>query len=170
MKLHRRNFLRSSVLGTSGLILGGKAASSKVLSEDRPIITRKLGKTGIELPVISMGVMNTTNPNLLKVAWDKGIRHFDSAHFYQNGNNEKMCGEFLKDKPRDSFIISTKVLPPGLDFNTEEIGDGFSVDEYLSLFDISLERLQMDYVDIFYQHVVATKEAVHAKNQRRGES
>ena len=32
--------------------------------------------------------MNANNPNLLKAAWDKGIRHFDTAWYYQNGNNE----------------------------------------------------------------------------------
>ena len=160
MSLNRRNFLKSSLLSTSGLILGNKALASSQTDFSRPIITRKLGKTGIELPVISMGVMNAENPNLLKVAYEKGIKHFDSAHIYQNGNNEKMCGTFLKDKPRDSFVIATKVIPPGLDFNTGQIGKEFTTKEYISMFDTSLERLQMDYVDIFYQHMVSNEEAV----------
>jgi len=160
MSLNRRNFLKSSLLGTTGFVLGNRPQASSQISSSRSIIARTLGKTGIELPVISMGVMNTENPNLLKVAYDKGIKHFDSAHYYQNGNNEKMCGAFLKDKPRDSFVISTKVIPPGLDFNTGLIGKEFTTKEYLSMFETSLERLQMDYVDIFYQHIVSKEEAV----------
>ncbi len=80
---------------------------------------------------------------------------------YQEGNQEAMLGEFFKDKPRDSYVIATKVIPPGLtDFMTGEIGEEFSVEAYLEMFETSLKRLQMDYVDIFYQHVVATEDAV----------
>ncbi|KKL76837.1 hypothetical protein LCGC14_2040910, partial [marine sediment metagenome] len=84
-----------------------------------------------------------------------------TAHMYQEGNQEAMLGEFFKDKPRDSYVIATKVIPPGLtDFMTGEIGEEFSVEAYLEMFETSLKRLQMDYVDIFYQHVVATEDAV----------
>ena len=156
----RRNFLKSSILGASGLVIANKTHAAGQASSDRPVITRALGKTGLELPVISMGIMNTDNPGLLKLAYERGIKHFDSAHFYQQGNNEKMCGEFFKDKPRDSFVISTKVIPPGLDWASGEIGEEFTVEAYLSMFETSLKRLKMDYVDIFYQHVVAKEEAV----------
>ena len=56
------------------------------------MICRTLGRTGIRLPIVSMGVMNSNNPNLLKVGWQSGIRHFDTAWIYQAGNNEKMVG------------------------------------------------------------------------------
>ena len=41
--------------------------------------------------------MNSNNPNLLKVGWQSGIRHFDTAWIYQAGNNEKMVGQCIKE-------------------------------------------------------------------------
>ncbi|MEX0981275.1 MAG: aldo/keto reductase [Bacteroidales bacterium] len=111
------------------------------------IVTRKLGKTGMELPVVSFGVMRADNPNLIKAAMGAGIKHFDTAYVYQNGNNEKMLGEVLEAYPRDSFTIATKVKP--------EKKKGF-----LEKLDASLERLKMDYVDILYVHAVSSREDV----------
>jgi len=156
----RRDFLKSSILGASGLAMANRPAVAGSIGTDRPVITRTLGKTGLELPVISMGVMNADNPGLLRLAYEKGIKHFDSAHSYQGGNNEKMCGEFFRNKPRDSYVISTKVLPPGLDWATGQIGNEFAAETYISMFETSLKRLQIDYVDIFYQHVVSREESV----------
>lgn len=103
------------------------------------LITRRLGKTGIELPVVSMGVMRADNPALVRAALESGMRHLDTAHGYQKGNNETMLGEVLKDRPRDSFVISTKVPPD-------------AKDAFLENLDLSLKRLQMEYVDILYVH------------------
>jgi predicted aldo/keto reductase-like oxidoreductase len=110
---------------------------------------RVLGKTGIKLPVVSMGVMNANNPGLLKGAWDSGIRHFDTAWNYQNGNNEKMVGSILRELNvnRGEVTISTKTLLPGpiTGKNAKEL--------FLARFNESLTRLQMDYVDILYYHM-----------------
>ena len=59
-----------------------------------------------------MGVMNSSNPNLLKVAWQQGMRHFDTAWIYQAGNNEKMVGQCLKELnvDRKDVIITTKIV------------------------------------------------------------
>jgi predicted aldo/keto reductase-like oxidoreductase len=103
------------------------------------IITRRLGKTGIELPVVSMGVMRADNPALVRAALESGMKHLDTAHGYQKGNNESMLGDVLKDHPRDSFVISTKVPPD-------------AKDAFLASLDLSLKRLQMEYVDILYVH------------------
>lgn len=149
----RRLFLKTSVLGGTGIFLVNGATSSESMNTFnqkegiKKIITRKLGKTGIELPVVSFGVMRADNPNLIKAAISAGIKHFDTAHGYQNGNNEKMLGEVLQDYPRNSFTIATKVKPEG------KAG-------FLEKLDTSLERLKMEYVDILYVHALNSREQV----------
>ena len=62
----------------------------------------------MKVPVISFGVMRADNPNLCKAAYEKGIKLFDTANGYQNGNNETMLGNLLKDYPRNSFYPGHK--------------------------------------------------------------
>lgn len=125
-------------------------------------IYRTLGKTGLKVPVISFGVMNSDNPNLCKAAYEKGIKLFDTANGYQNGNNEKMLGDFLKDYPRNSFFLATKVRPDGVDKEGKPTAQTTS-DGFIEKFNISLSRLKMDYVDILYIHAVQDPELIECK-------
>ncbi len=157
----RRRFLKSSLLGISGTLAAGNLFASIQpieisLAEENKIIKRKLGSTGIELPIVSMGVMRSDNPNIVKAALNAGIVHLDTAHGYQNGNNETMLGELLKDYPRDSFVISTKIKAEG---NSQQSASAIK-DAFLSKLDISLQRLQMDYVDILYAHGLGSRDDV----------
>jgi len=162
--VNRRLFLKTSVLGTAGAMLGTKIFSSeKPLTPFKPnskktVITRKLGNTGIELPIVSFGVMRADNPNLVRAAMDAGIKHFDTAHVYQKGNNEKMLGEVLKDYPRDSFTIATKIPPEEKDKETGHFLPGSTKEAFLEKLDTSLQRLKMDYVDILYVHSVESRQ------------
>ena len=161
-KFNRRGFLKSTIIGTSGTIIG---ASSVIASEksaaldNKKIITRKLGNTGIELPIVSMGSVRSGNPNLVKVAIEAGIMHFDTAYRYQRGQNEIILGEILKEYPRNSFIISTKIRPDDYDRKTGIIGPGATKEELLKKIETSLNRLQMEYVDILYFHGASSKKA-----------
>jgi predicted aldo/keto reductase-like oxidoreductase len=142
--MDRRNFIKSSVMGASLSLLSSPLTAFARQAGPSPgargkIITRRLGKTGIELPVVSMGVMRADNPALVRAALESGMKHLDTAHGYQKGNNESMLGDVLKDHPRDSFVISTKVPPD-------------AKDAFLASLDLSLKRLQMEYVDILYVH------------------
>jgi predicted aldo/keto reductase-like oxidoreductase len=128
----------------------------------KEFITRRLGNTGIELPIVSMGVMRADNPNLVKGALRMGVVHLDTAHGYQNGNNELMLGEILKDYPRDSFVIATKVKADGRD-KEGNFTDQTSIDDFLRKFHLSLERLKLDYVDILYSHDIYSRDAVFYK-------
>ncbi|NOX64541.1 MAG: oxidoreductase, partial [Chlorobi bacterium] len=145
-----KGFAGAATLTVAPSILHGALQSDE--TKKPKIITRKLGRTGLELPVVSMGVMNADNPNLVKAALEKGIVHLDTAHGYQRGRNEEMLGKTLKDVSRDRFIISTKI--PGNKFNKKsgEWEKAMDADDFLEKFELSLKRLQMDYVDIFYLH------------------
>ncbi len=161
--MDRRKFFRSTVLGASGVVLGKAALAQETAQEKPELVFRTLGKTGIRLPVVSMGVMRADNPNLVRAALDKGVAMLDTAHGYQRGNNEKMLGEVLKDYPRDSFVIATKVKPSGMDRETGDFTRETDLDEFEEMFHTSLERLQMDYVDILYVHSLQSRQAVAYK-------
>lgn len=157
----RRKFIKSSLLGAGGAVLAKPAiAASKAAERKGEIITRKLGKTGLELPVLSMGVMRADNPNLVKAAIDAGIILFDTAHGYQRGENEVMLGKLFKEYKRDSFIIQTKVPPGDRNRETGGLGPGATKESFLEKFETSLGRLQMDYVDILLQHGARSRQAV----------
>lgn len=161
-RINRRGFLKSTLIGTSGTIIGASslnAAGKGVSYDDKKIITRKLGNTGIELPIVSMGAMRSGNPGLIKAAKMAGIIHFDTAHRYQNGKNEVMLGKILKEFPRDSYVIATKIRPADYDRKTGTIGPGATKEKLMEKINTSLERLQTDYVDILYFHGVGSRKA-----------
>jgi len=154
--INRRNFLKISATAGTGLAVSLPALAADATPSAAPRIpVRPLGKTGLSLPILSMGVMRADNPNLLKAAFDAGVRHFDTANGYQNGQNETMLGNFFKDIPRDSFVIGTKVSL-GRDLTSSSL-----ISSFLSGFETSLKRLQMDYVDIFYVHGAPAAVASH---------
>ncbi len=165
--MKRRSFIRNGVAGLAGAgalgALGGRGRAF-VLGQGAPqgpkFITRKLGRTGHVLPVVSLGVMNSNNPDLVRAALDGGIIHLDTANGYQRGTNETMIGKVLAGRPRDSYVIATKV--PGIprDRNTGVFSAETKAETFLAMFDTSLKRLGLEYVDILYLHNVTKKESV----------
>lgn len=160
----RREFLNSSVSGIASLTvlnLTEKAPpqSNKVepvQDVNQKIIYRTLGKTKIKLPVVSMGVMNSFDPALVRRAYQIGVRHFDTAAWYQRGRNEEMVGNVIKElNARDQVIIGTKIYIP---LNQRNITPGQAKETYLKIAEESLKRLQTDYIDILYSHDVSSLE------------
>jgi uncharacterized protein len=165
--INRRGFLRTGIMGAAGIValspsLAAAASATLKSEQQKDIIYRTLGKTGMRVPVISFGVMRSDNPNLCKAAYEKGIKLFDTANVYQNGNNETMLGNLLKDYPRNSFYLATKVKPDGVDREGMPSGQT-TAEDFLSKFNISLSRLKMDYVDILYIHDVRNPEILDYK-------
>ena len=159
----RRDFLKSSVAGLGGFIyLGSQENQPFKLVEDKRedekrMVYRVLGKTGIKVPVITMGVMNTDNPNLVKAALNAGMFHLDTAQTYQRGTQEAMIGEVLKERSRDSFSIATKARP-SIDQNTGLYSAEATEEAYAQKIDTSLKSLGLDYVDIFYHNNIWVRE------------
>ncbi len=121
---------------------------------------RKLGRTGLEVPLVSMGVMNADNPNLVKAALDGGMTLLDTAHGYQDGRNEEMIGTILRGRKRDSFVLCTKVFVSTLDRKTGRFARGTRPREIAEKLDISLKRLGLDHVDVLYLHAQSAREGV----------
>jgi L-glyceraldehyde 3-phosphate reductase len=125
---------------------------------------RRCGRSGLDLPVISLGLWQNfggvdvfeTGRAILRRAFDLGCTHFDLANNYgpPYGSAEENFGHWLKAdfKPyRDELIISTKA---GYDMWPGPYGNGGSRKYLLSSLDQSLKRMGLDYVDIFYSHRV----------------
>jgi len=160
----RRQFLKNGTAGIAGIALLPSVLGSRGLADGEnprpgPPVTRTLGKTGIRLPVVSMGVMNADNPKLVEAALDAGILHLDTAWIYQRGRNEEMIGQVIKGRTRDSFVVATKVYMP------KDRKTGLFLKEpedtpFLEKFETSLKRLGLDHVDILYLHNVPRVENV----------
>jgi uncharacterized protein len=160
----RRDFVKSTLAGIGGLFFLPKIGRKQELrvaeakGKGKKFVYRTLGKTGIKVPVISMGVMNTDNPNLVRVALDSGMVMLDTAQTYQRGQNEGMIGEVIKGRPRDSYVIATKARLPNnqtTGLYTEEATE----EAFLKKVDSSLKNLGLDYVDIYYHHNVWKRES-----------
>ena len=140
--INRRGFLRTGIAGAAGIVaLRPSFASASKSNQQKDVLTRTLGKTGMIIPVISFGVMRADNPNLCKAAYEKGIKLFDTANGYQNGNNETMLGNLLKNYPRNSFYLATKVKPAGVDREGKPSGQT-TAEDFLSKFNTSLTTVK----------------------------
>ncbi|GAI88333.1 unnamed protein product, partial [marine sediment metagenome] len=126
--------------------------------KERKLIYRTLGKTGIRVPVIGMGILSSGSPALMRVALDAGITHFDSTAGQTQIHNEEMIGEVLKGVPRESVIFGTKIHLLQ-DYKTGLYTKAATEDDFLKKLDMALKRLKMDYVDIVYHHMVSRRES-----------
>lgn len=162
--IRRRDFVKSSLAGLGGLFFlpqpgaGQELRVAEAKGKEKKFVYRTLGKTGIKVPVVSMGVMNTDNPNLVRVALDSGMVMLDTAQVYQRGQNEGMIGEVLKGRPRDSYVIATKARLPN-DQKTGLYTEEATEEAFLKKVDVSLRNLGLQYVDIYYHHNVWKKES-----------
>lgn len=160
-QLNRRIFLKSSLLGAAGAFISttNRGSQLQAKASEPLVIRRRLGRTDIELPVVSYGVMRSDNAALVRNAFQIGFELFDTAHGYQEGKNEIMLGEIFRDVPRNKFIIATKVKPDDVNGETGELGQGSTRESIYSKFELSLKRLGLGYVDILYYHSVSNRDS-----------
>jgi predicted aldo/keto reductase-like oxidoreductase len=154
---NRRNFIKAGISGSAGLLIvdSVRARQMKKREEayDKKFVYRTLGKTGLRLPVVSMGVMNSDNPQLVDAALQAGIVLLDTAHGYQRGRNEEMIGTIIKKYKRDTYVLETKIKPDQSDPAREQL----ILEEMMRKLETSLKRLQLDYVDILFLHSADSK-------------
>ncbi|KAJ3037978.1 hypothetical protein HDV00_001181 [Rhizophlyctis rosea] len=119
---------------------------------------RFLGRSGLKVSVLSLGgwityggtVGNEKAFECLKAAYDAGINFFDNAEGYAAGESEKVFGEAIKHFgwKRSDLVISTKIYWGGPGVNDR----GLSRKHIIEGTNASLQRLQMDYVDLIFAH------------------
>ena len=125
---------------------------------------RYCGKSGLQLPLLSLGLWHNFSHGhalddqraLLRKAFDLGITHFDLANNYgpPPGSAEENFGRLLREDfaaYRDELIVATKA---GYSMWPGPYGNGSSRKYLLASLDQSLQRMGLDYVDIFYSHRV----------------
>ena len=122
-----------------------------------------LGATGLRVSRVCLGMMSYGNDSdrawvldedaaepIVRAAIDGGITFFDTADTYSNGASEVATGRILsKLATRDELVVATKVFMP---MTPGENGGGLSRKHVLSAIDASLQRLGMDYVDLYQIH------------------
>ncbi|MEU1514863.1 aldo/keto reductase [Streptomyces sp. NPDC005811] len=137
---------------------------------------RKIGDTPVELTELGFGASVIGNlyrvtpahdaQAAIETAWDAGIRYFDTAPHYGLGLSERRLGAALRDRPRDTYVISSKVgrllvpneRPAGIDPEGFVVRDDlrrqwdFSRDGVLRSIETTLERTGLDRLDIVYLH------------------
>ena len=116
---------------------------------------RKLGSSDLEVSEISLGSWLTYGVGVgaekasacLDEAFNQGINFIDTANVYGRGAAETFLGEALSRRPRDNYVLATKVFFPMSDSDR-----GLSRAQIEKQLDASLKRLRTDYVDLYQCH------------------
>ena len=117
--------------------------------------TRKLGSSDLEVSEISLGSWLTYGVGVeavkaracLDEAFNQGINFIDTANVYGRGAAETFLGSALEGRPRDSYLLATKLY-----FPMSETDRGLSRGQVEKQLDASLKRLRTDYVDLYQCH------------------
>ena len=119
---------------------------------------RNVGKSGLKVSEIAVGSWMTdlagsekakVAEDTIRLAYDKGVNFFDCADAYSGGEAEKFLGRVLKDYPRSSYVVSSKVFfPTGRGANEW----GLSRKHIFENIDRTLKNMQMDYIDMYFCH------------------
>ncbi len=121
---------------------------------------RRLGGSGLKVSEVSLGAWTTfgqtvdeqrTVTEIMGKAYELGVNFFDNADAYNRGQGERVMGAALRDLglPRQSYVLSSKVYWPMSDAVTDR---GLSRKHVLESIDMSLERLGVDHLDIYFAH------------------
>src|SRR5918999_1885814 len=115
---------------------------------------RRLGSSELEVSEISLGSWLTYGGGVpreqaeacVAKAFEVGTNFIDTANVYASGRAEQFLGETLGGRPRDSYVLATKLFWP------TDAGQGLSRDQVFTQLDLSLARLRTDYVDLYQCH------------------
>ena len=157
--LTRRNFLRSAMIAPMGVAMGPalaakaddafKPPASASVAGAPPVPTRKLGRNGPEVSMLILGGdIPAYSPEHLDLGWAMGIRYFDTAGQYGNGNDELKVAEWLAKYPerrKDLFLVSKDHPHAGPEQLLEQI-------------DRRLESCKTTYLDLFFIHGINPRE------------
>lgn len=130
---------------------------------------RYIGKSGLRVSSICMGTMtfgSSTNKEeafkIMDKAYDRGINFYDTAELYpvppkaeSTGITEKIVGEWLKTKPRDSIILATKIAGAASGWFVPPIRHGLTAIDSFHIkkaVEGSLQKLNTDYLDLYQMH------------------
>ncbi len=160
-EVSRRGFLKFAGAAGIGSVIGSKVLAGSTSSTSSPqtdsnepnglkeqsiqpleLPKRKLGKTGVEIPCLALGVAFNAVDNqiILRKAIDLGVTSWDTSSMYENGNSELGIGKFIEKKPdvRKKLFLMTKA---SFAKNVED------VEKHLQA---SMGRMKTDYIDLYF--------------------
>lgn len=117
-----------------------------------------VGNSGLKVTQITYGTALTIGvektdivecQELIDTAWNLGIRSFDTADSYGNGKSEELLGKCLSKRNREDYVLITKTGQP---IGSGPFDKGLSRKHIFHNIDKSLNRLQTDYIDLYYAH------------------
>jgi voltage-dependent potassium channel beta subunit len=126
------------------------------------MLYRRMGNTGLQLSVLSYGswvtfhkqIDDSIADELMGMAYDAGINFFDNAEVYALGESEKLMGRVLKKKnwDRTSYVVSSKAFFGSRGKQNKPNQTGLSRKHLVEACHEAMQRLQVDYLDIYYCH------------------
>jgi 1-deoxyxylulose-5-phosphate synthase len=136
--------------------IASNCGTARTLADSvEPMRYRQLGSSDVQVSEISLGSWLTYGGAIprdqaeacVAAAFDVGINFIDTANVYSGGGAEEFLGEVLADRPRDSYVLATKLFFPMSDTDR-----GLSRAQVFKQIDSSLARLRTDYVDLYQCH------------------
>ncbi|MGD2099464.1 MAG: aldo/keto reductase [Desulfobacterales bacterium] len=153
----RRYFLKAAWTGGAASMLTLKHKPALAVGEAVTVPTRPFGKTGVAVPILGFGTSLHVafGQLLLKQAVKWGVTYWDTAHTYMGGNSEEAIGKYFEKYPADrkKVFLVTKSHAWNADGRTRDLHE-------------SLERMQTDYVDLYFAHGVGDGAELDAQMQR----
>ncbi len=118
---------------------------------------RRVGTSGLKVSEIAYGSWMTFSnqvelenaQDIIRRAFELGINYFDTADVYEDGSAETLLGQILPEYSRRSYVVATKVFFPRTEAETDK---GLSRKHIMDSILESLDRLNLDYVDLYYCH------------------
>ena len=159
-RLSRRDFLAAAGVAGAGTVLGAArlamgdddVAAEEPAAAAQIVPTRPFGNSGVDVPILSLGGMFDTAGGqlLLRQAVAHGVLHWDTAEGYGNGASETGMGTYLgaNAETRAGMFVVTK-------------SGASDPAEMTRRLDASLERLQTDYVDLFFMHGIDSPDRIN---------
>lgn len=149
-QMGRRELLKSALAATAATGLSGVASDwiRETRAAEAAMPTRRLGKTGHDVSIFSLGGVGTVAQDgerdaaveIVNHALDLGVNYIDTAADYGGGTSESHIGEVMKER-RDEVFLATK-------------SHVYDYDGVMRMCEESLERLQTDYLDLYQHHRV----------------
>lgn len=159
----RREFIKTTGAATAGIVLTPIVANSSSAYDSKGLPTTILGKTGVRIPIMVMGlgsrfmgVDEDKGLEILETALNSGLYYWDTAADYKNDTqfSEERIGKILKNV-RNQVFLSTKV------------GQRNGEDAKRTV-ETSLKRLQTDYIDLYQIHSITNEEEVRKFGDKDG--
>lgn len=153
-RFSRREFLRvAGIAGAVPLLAAGEA-----LGDSGTIPTRSFGRSGVKVPILSLGGMFDVPGNqlLLRRALEMGVNYWDTADCYEGGYSELGFGRYFGKYPKDRkkvFLVSK--------------ADDRDPEGMTRLLNRSLERLKTDYIDLYLAHSIGNIDEVNRPATRK---